>query len=240
MTSAADIALAVAAGADAVGIIVSASDRRVDARDVPALLAAVPPFVTAVLVSANAPNVVLASGGGPDDDRAGAPGKRVDLASARDVDFARYASTGIVLQFSGDETPDACERVAAGRAYVKAFHVRAEDGRATFDRATLAAYPHAMPLFDSRSGAAFGGTGIAFDWERIAGFARERPIVVSGGLTPQNVGACVAAVRPYAVDVRGGIETDGVKDAMKMRDFVAAVRAADDRTVSVPAMPNVR
>ncbi len=228
MTSVADIALAVAAGADAVGIIVSPSERRVAARDVPALLAAVPPFVTAVLVSVNGTGVASVR------DVAGAS------ASGTDVDLSKYAAAGAVLQFSGDESPDACERVAGGRAYLKAFHVLVEDGRAAFDRATLAAYPHATPLFDSRSGERFGGTGIAFDWETIAAFARERPIVVSGGLTPDNVGACVEALRPYAVDVRGGIETGGVKDAMKMRAFVAAVRAADERTVTLPAMPNVR
>jgi phosphoribosylanthranilate isomerase len=65
----------------------------------------------------------------------------------------------------------------------------------------------------------------------VAALARERPLVISGGLTADNVGACVRAVRPYAVDVRSGIETGGFKDAGKMRDFVTAVREADSSPV---------
>ena len=64
---------------------------------------------------------------------------------------------------------------------------------------------------------------------------------MSGGLTADNVGACVRALRPYAVDVRSGIETAGAKDPVKMRAFVRAVRDADAalETVTVPAAPNV-
>jgi phosphoribosylanthranilate isomerase len=64
-------------------------------------------------------------------------------------------------------------------------------------------------------------------------------LIVSGGLTPANVFDCVRTVRPYAVDVRSGIETAGNKDAAKMRAFIRAVREADEQTVTVPAMPNV-
>jgi phosphoribosylanthranilate isomerase len=213
MTSAEDVRLAVDAGADAVGIIVSASARRVAAADVAALLAAVPPFVTAVIVS----------------------------AGETDVDLASFAARGALLQFSGTEPAPLCERLAGGRPYVKAFHVRAEDGRAAFDAELLAAYPSALWLIDSSAGGAFGGTGRTFDWGIAARLAATRATIVSGGLTPENVGACVGAVRPYAVDVRGGIETLGQKDPAKMRAFVRAVREADvlAETVSVRAAPNV-
>ena len=213
MTSPDDVRLAVDAGADAVGIIVSASERRVAAADLAAILAAVPPFVTAVIVS----------------------------AGETDVDLAALARRGVLLQFSGAEPASHCERVAGGAPYVKAFHVRAEDGRAAFDAETLAAYPSALWLIDSSVGGAFGGTGRVFDWRLAARLAASRATIVSGGLTPENVGACVDAVRPYAVDVRSGIETLGRKDPAKMRAFVRAVREADVRaeTVSVRAAPNV-
>jgi len=212
MTSAADVELAVAAGADAVGIIVArSSERYVSAAALQEIFAAVPPFVTAVIVS----------------------------AGENDVDLAAWARRGVLLQFSGSEASAECERMAGGARYVKAFHVRAEDGVATFDRASIDAYPRALALIDSSANGAFGGTGRAFDWNLIAQLARERPLIVSGGLTPGNVFDCVRTVRPYAVDVRSGIETDGSKDPAKMRAFIRAVREADEQTVAVPAMPNV-
>ncbi|MBD5635589.1 MAG: phosphoribosylanthranilate isomerase [Candidatus Eremiobacteraeota bacterium] len=210
MTSPDDVALAVEAGADAVGIIVSRSPRRVDRGALAPILAAVPPFVAAVIVCAN----------------------------ETEADIDALAARGALLQFSGAESPEYCERLAAGARYLKAFHVRAEDGLATFDRATLEAYPNALCLVDSSAGRAFGGTGKTFDWSIARELARERPIVVSGGLEPENVGDCVRAVRPFAVDVRSGIETGGLKDALKMRAFVRSVRAAD-ADVTVLTAPNV-
>ncbi len=199
MTSPADVALAVEAGVDAIGAIVSPSPRRIPATSLPEILAAVPPYVTAVAVS----------------------------TGETDVDLGALAARGVLLQFSGHETSATCEGLAAGRRYVKAFHVRAEDSQPVIDRAALDAYPNALWMFDSSVAGSFGGTGRAFDWSFVAALARERPLVISGGLTADNVGACVRAVRPYAVDVRSGIETDGRKDAGKMRDFVTAVREAD-------------
>jgi phosphoribosylanthranilate isomerase len=211
MTSPGDVALAVEAGADAIGAIVSTSPRRVAASALENILAAVPPFVTAVVVSAN----------------------------ESDVDLEALASRGVLLQFSGTESPASCERLAGGRAYLKAFHVRAEDGAAAFDGGTLDAYPNAVALFDSSALGRFGGTGRRFDWTIARAVGGTRRLVISGGLTPENVAECVATIRPYAVDVRSGIETSGRKDPEKMRAFVRAVREADARTVPVPATPNV-
>jgi phosphoribosylanthranilate isomerase len=84
-------------------------------------------------------------------------------------------------------------------------------------------------MFDSTVRGKLGGTGIAFDWERIVTIARARRVIVSGGLTPENVAACVRTVRPYAVDVRSGVESGGRKDISKMRAFVRAVREADEQ-----------
>ena len=72
-----------------------------------------------------------------------------------------------------------------------------------------------------------GGTGVSFDWRADEPIVRARRVVVSGGLTPENVGACVRALRPYAVDVRSGIETDGRKDPAKMAEFISEVTVAN-------------
>ena len=76
-----------------------------------------------------------------------------------------------------------------------------------------------------------GGTGETFDWSLLKGF--DRPFFLAGGLGPENVAEAVAALRPFAVDVSSGIETDGLKDREKMREFVEAVRTIsgkDDQT----------
>ena len=72
-----------------------------------------------------------------------------------------------------------------------------------------------------------GGTGRVFDWSLAREVAASRSITLAGGLTPENVGIAIEAVGPWAVDVSSGIETDGAKDHGKIRDFIAAVRAAD-------------
>ncbi len=200
MTSAADIALAVEAGADAVGLILAESSRRLERERFAELVRAVPPFVASVAVLA-------------DND-------------PTDVAFAREC--GVTLQFSGRESVDFCEAAAAGNLYLKTHHL-AHDGAASRvpEPAELDRYPHALWLFDSTVPGARGGTGISFRWENVVALARVRPIVVAGGLTPENVAACVRAVRPYAVDVRSGVESDGRKDPEKMRAFVRAVRESD-------------
>ncbi|MBC5798880.1 MAG: phosphoribosylanthranilate isomerase [Candidatus Eremiobacteraeota bacterium] len=200
MTSVADIALAVEAGADAVGVILApASPRKVTVDALPILAAAIPPLVTRVGV----------------------------VTSPSESDAARLQALGFTLQFSGEESAADCRRLAGGRPYIKTFHV-SEDGShadAAFER--LAEYRDALAMLDTRSGGRFGGTGVSFPWNVAAPLARSRRVVISGGLSAANVGACIRMLRPYAVDVRGGIETDDRKDAGKMHAFVRAVRQAD-------------
>ncbi len=75
--------------------------------------------------------------------------------------------------------------------------------------------------------ARFGGTGERFDWTRLKGMKFEKPLIVAGGLTPENVAEAVRVMRPYAVDVASGVEnSDGSKDRKKMEDFVLAARGA--------------
>jgi phosphoribosylanthranilate isomerase len=73
-----------------------------------------------------------------------------------------------------------------------------------------------------------GGTGKTFDWTRLSARV-ERPLILAGGLTPANVGAAITMVRPYAVDVSSGVESEkGIKDSRKIVSFVQAVRRADE------------
>jgi phosphoribosylanthranilate isomerase len=199
MTSAEDVALAVSAGADAVGIIVAQSERQVSIERAAEIARSIPPFVTGVGVLA--------------EDTSLAPALR---------------DAGLVLQFSGPTSPDVCERLAAGKPYLKAFHValegEIETGALEF---SFAAYEHALWMFDSSAPGLYGGTGIAFRWEVVGELARDRRIVISGGLSHENVGALLGTVRPYAVDVRTGIERDGKIDFDRMFAFVRAVRDAD-------------
>jgi phosphoribosylanthranilate isomerase len=138
---------------------------------------------------------------------------------------------GMVPQFSGDESPEFCADWANGR-YVKAIHFTSGTEYTPADaEAAAERYPGADLLFDSRSGALYGGTGTTFSWPLVEGIARRRRIIVGGGLSPENVADAVRGVRPFGVDVRTGVESDGKKDVEKMRAFVRAVREADKGTM---------
>lgn len=97
-------------------------------------------------------------------------------------------------------------------------------------RATFEATPnmHAA-LIDAYDPDLFGGTGNRVDWDLVAALVRsvEFPVILAGGLTPENVGEAVQKVRPYAVDVSSGVELSaGVKDSIKVRDFILAAKQA--------------
>ena len=79
-----------------------------------------------------------------------------------------------------------------------------------------------------------GGRGVLPDWNRAARIARHAPLVLAGGLTPDNVAAGIRQVRPYAVDVSSGVESaPGIKDAQRVRRFVEAVKQAQDTQAEV-------
>jgi phosphoribosylanthranilate isomerase len=82
-------------------------------------------------------------------------------------------------------------------------------------------------LLDTYKDGMLGGSGVAHDWNLSADLARRLsvPVILAGGLRPENVCEAVRKVRPYAVDVSSGVETDGRKDAMKMRAFVSGVKS---------------
>lgn len=126
-----------------------------------------------------------------------------------------------LLQFHGDEGEADC--LAAGRPFIKAARMRAG-----FDLVDYAArFPRARGILVDAFVEGFGGGGKVFDWSLIPE-RFDRPLILSGGLDPDNVGEAVRRLRPVAVDVSSGVELDkGIKDPEKMARFVAGVRDAD-------------
>lgn len=124
-----------------------------------------------------------------------------------------------VLQFHGDETAAFCEQFR--RPYIKALAVRDD---VDLD-ARIADYPSASGiLLDTYKKGVPGGTGETFNWDRFP-HRVERPLILAGGLTPDNVRQAIAATRPYAVDVSGGVEsTPGQKDPLKVKAFIENVK----------------
>jgi phosphoribosylanthranilate isomerase len=126
-----------------------------------------------------------------------------------------------LLQFHGDESPADCAR--HGRAWIKAVRVNRDTDllkcAADFDAARgllLDAFVPGVP----------GGTGERFDWSLIPAHL-PKPVILSGGLTPDNVAEAVRTVRPWAVDVSSGVEAaKGIKDAHKVAQFIARAKAS--------------
>ncbi|MDH4873997.1 phosphoribosylanthranilate isomerase [Pseudomonas sp. BN515] len=124
-----------------------------------------------------------------------------------------------LLQFHGDEGPEDC--AGYGRPYIKALRVKPGDDVA----AAISRYPAASGiLLDTYVPGTPGGTGEAFDWSLVPRDAA-KPLILAGGLTPENVSDAVRQVRPYAVDVSGGVEASkGIKDAAKIQAFIQQAR----------------
>lgn len=125
------------------------------------------------------------------------------------------------VQLHGRESPEFCARCE--RPVIRAFRVRGEE-----TIAGLEAYRTSAWLLDSYVAGQAGGTGATFNWELAAvAVGLGRPVILAGGLTPENVAAAVCQVRPYAVDVSSGVETaPGRKDPASIRAFVSAAKAA--------------
>lgn len=190
-----DVELAVAAGADAVGMIFAESPRRIEMKSAR--------YIAERMGSAIVPVGVFVD---PTRD---------------DVLAVRELFPNMLVQLSGFESPEFAASLEG--PLLKAIHVGDEATQELIARCER--YPFAIPLFDTKTTAMRGGTGTTFDWIRIAPLARSA--FVAGGLTPDNVGALVRTLRPYGVDVRSGIETNGRKDAEKMKQFVRHVREND-------------
>ncbi len=146
---------------------------------------------------------------------------------------ATLAQCGLDLaQLSGDEPPEVVTDPASplfGRAY-KALRPRSAEEAAAGSARYLA--PDTLPgprlLLDTPHGRLYGGTGETGDWALAAALAAATPrLMLAGGLTPDNVAAAVARVRPFAVDVAGGVESaPGIKDPDRVRAFIATAKSA--------------
>jgi len=203
-TSVTDALLAAESGADAVGFVMAAeSPRYVSVGTAADIARRLPPFIARVGVFVNA---------------------SADTIKGCMSEFLDY------VQLHGDETPEMCRALArdvGADRIIRAVRVRSEqdvDGIAMYDAVGAV-------LLDAHSGSGRGGTGRTFDWslaERAKSFGK--PVILAGGLGPENVAEAIKRVRPYGVDVVTGVETRaGVKDAEKVRQFIANARTADAR-----------
>jgi len=202
-----DVDAAVQAGADAVGFVLyGPSPRFVSAQRAAELARRLPPFVTPVLLFVN--------------------------ATAAEVQAACALLPQATLQFHGDETPAQCLALAAGRPFLRAARIPAGAAARTFDLVEYAhTYAAAQAILLDTLVEGYGGGGRTFEWSLLPPSV-DSHLVLSGGLTPANVTDGIRLLRPrcksLAVDVSSGVESaKGIKDAGKIRAFVAAVRAAD-------------
>lgn len=125
------------------------------------------------------------------------------------------------LQFHGSETVAYCEQF--DRPYIKAIRMENDT-----DVAALAREYHSARalLLDAYVAEVPGGTGQTFNWERVPGDC-EKPLILAGGLTPENVAEAIRIARPYAVDVSGGVErAKGIKDVVKIEKFIQEVECS--------------
>jgi phosphoribosylanthranilate isomerase len=131
------------------------------------------------------------------------------------------------VQLHGDESPEYCSLV--GYPVIKAFGIRPGVSSTIFE-----GYQASWTLFDTFNAGQQGGTGIAFDWQEAQALVCQtpRPLMVAGGLTPDNVAAAIRLLKPDGVDVSGGVETNGAKDLAKIEQFISAVRGGEELDVN--------
>ena len=130
------------------------------------------------------------------------------------------------VQLHGDEAPGTVSEISRAVPVIKAFRVAAD-----FPVATLEKYHDAFAfLLDGSRAGQFGGTGAGADWNVARRVVAAHRIILAGGLTPENVGAAIRAVRPYAVDVASGVEAKpGKKDHGKLKEFIDEVRRVEQQ-----------
>jgi phosphoribosylanthranilate isomerase len=214
-----DVDAAVAAGADAIGFVLyGKSPRYVTATRAAQLAKRLPPFVTPVLLFVN--------------------------ASAMEVIAACSMIRGTVAQFHGDESPNDCfiATDSGARPFLRAARIPLGDDAQAFDLVKYSRdYSSAQAILLDAHVDGFGGGGKTFNWSLLP-LSVNAHLVLSGGLTSANVGDGITQVQPrcktLAVDVSSGVEAvdaqgrplKGIKDPEKIRQFVAAVRAADQQS----------
>jgi len=200
---------AVEAGADFIGVVFAPSQRQVSpakAREIA--------------------NVVRESG---HLDYVGTEvvGVFVNMPASEVNEIADYCALDWV-QLSGDESWEYCQELK--KAIIKVIHVssgqKSDEILADIETGfQLLPEKELVCLLDSRVEGAYGGTGQVFNWKLAREVSARFPVMIAGGLTPANVGQLVKEVKPWGVDVSTGVETNGLKDASKIRAFVKAVRS---------------
>jgi phosphoribosylanthranilate isomerase len=125
------------------------------------------------------------------------------------------------IQLHGRETPEFCRQLT--RPVIKAIRIKNAESLTHVPDYKVSAY-----LLDAYvEGALPGGTGASFSWELAARAMPYGPVILAGGLTPENVEVAIAQIRPYGVDVSSGVErAPGIKDHQKVREFIAHAKAA--------------
>jgi phosphoribosylanthranilate isomerase len=209
-TSLADARLAVEAGADAVGFVFAPSPRRVTPAEAAAIISHLPASVEKI-------------------------GVFVDAHVAEIYSTVRISGlTGVQLHFeSGADLPAKLRaRLGPGLRILRVVHFESSQADVVSKQvAEHARNPHVdAVLVDSRTAAAVGGTGVAFDWalarKTIFGETGTLKLIAAGGLNPANVAEAMATLQPWGVDVVSGVEAEpGRKDPIKVRDFVAKAKA---------------
>ncbi len=197
ITSVADALMVSAAGADALGLVFyPKSKRNIGIEQAAEICKVVPPFVTTVGLFLDA-----------------------EASFVREVLASMSLS---LLQFHGSESPSYCAQFK--HPYLKAVGMQGIAASGGFE-AYADQYPEAQGfLVDSHAPGAAGGTGETFDWTRVPQ-NYPKPIILAGGLSPENVAEAVRISRVYAVDVSSGVEiSPGIKDAAKVQAFIQNVR----------------
>ena len=197
ITNLGDAEVAVKAGADALGFIFyDKSPRYIQANVARQIIAQLPPFILPVGVFVNE-----------------------ETERVRDI----VDKCGLALaQLHGDETPAYCESLS--RPIMKG--IRLKDRGSFLALAELKGRAEVRGfVIDAFSESAYGGTGQTVDWELAAEAAKAAPILLAGGLTPENVGEAIQKVQPYGVDVSSGVEASpGKKDHQKIQAFISAAK----------------
>ncbi len=205
ITQISDALAAVAAGADAIGLVFyEKSPRNVTIEQASEICRQMPAFVSKVALFVD--------------------------ASVETVNTTLSSVNIDVIQFHGSESNDFCRQF--NRPFIKALHAKSE----AFLDDEMAKFPHASALLvDTFVPDVLGGSGQTFDWDllqRLPQRSPSQPLILAGGLTPDNVFDAICQVRPYAVDVSSGVELKkAIKDDNKLKTFLAQVMHADAQMI---------
>lgn len=199
---------AVEAGANLIGLVLAPSQRQVTpakAREI----------ASAVKESNNTTKVV---------------GVFVNAPAFQINEIADFCALDVV-QLSGDESWEYCRKIA--NPVIKAVRIgqqSLDDLYIELSTASKLLTGHRfITLLDSQVEGKYGGTGESFNWNLAQKIAEKFPVIIAGGLDPENVAGLIETVAPWGVDVSSGVETGGVKDIFKITAFIEAVRKADER-----------